>query len=291
MNFNAQAQAEDQLGDSPSPAFPTPLKPFLKWAGGKLKIAAEISAHISIKPDSRYFEPFLGAGAVFFHLRPRNAYLSDANPRLIDTFKSIRDRADLVNRYLSVHQRKHSEQHFYETRQNFNAASRASHEQAARFIYLNKASFNGIYRVNTLGQFNVPFGHRAEVALPSVSTIEAASLALVGVEIECVDFEASLVRPHAGDVVYLDPPYPPLSSSAYFTHYTKERFNDLDQSRVANIAIKLRSRGCQVVISNADTQLVRHLFNGWKIFEIDKIRWVTSGKVKHVAKELIIVSG
>jgi DNA adenine methylase len=266
------------------------VKPFLKWVGGKSSFVEEIVAEIpKLSGDATYYEPFLGAASVFLALQPKRAALSDLNEHLIRTFQAVRDSPELVARYLGEFSGKYGADFYYEIRKQFNK-DRFSILQAARFIYLNKAGFNGVYRVNEQGKYNVPHGRRRNVALPEHKDLVAVSEALSGAALVASDYVTAVRNARKGDFVYLDPPYPPLSESAYFTHYTKERFSDLDQERVAMTASMLSSRGVRAMVTNADTSRIRKLFRGWRIRSVHRTRWVSSGKKKFKVRELIITN-
>lgn len=266
------------------------IRPFLRWAGGKSKFVHEIVSRLpSMAAGATYFEPFLGAAAVFLAYAPPKAVLSDLNPDLVRTFRSVRNNLDEVQRKLIAMGRRDSEDTYYRVRDRFNSGGTDA-LQAARFIYLNQTCFNGIYRVNTKGEYNVPYGHKAPPAIPSKKTLSAASSLLARAEIKLADYKHVLDSAKAGDVVYLDPPYPPLNGTSFFTHYTKERFGKDDQVEVATLANKLRAKGCAVVVTNADTPTIRELYSGWAVAEISRPRWITSSAHKHRVGELIFMS-
>jgi DNA adenine methylase len=155
---------------------------------------------------------------------------------------------------------------------------------------LNQTCFNGIYRVNRQGQYNVPYGFKTQPKIPGKRELEAASCLLRNATIKLADYKHVLSDASAGDVVYLDPPYPPLNGTSYFTHYTKERFATDDQIEVAKTAQALRELGCTVIVTNADTPLIRELYSNWNVSEITRPRWVTSSCHKHRVVELILTS-
>jgi DNA adenine methylase len=263
-------------------------KPFLRWVGGKSLFVAEILTYLPNRLQiGTYFEPFLGAGSVFLALGHKCAKLSDLNFQLIETYRAIESNPDLVSRYLKELGERDSEDFYYRVRDVYNN-SPSSVKQAARFIYLNKACFNGIFRVNTNGDFNVPYGFKKQLALPSLKDLRRISSLLKGVELITDDYENAVSSARKHDLVYLDPPYPPINGSSFFTHYTKERFSTDDQADVANVAEELDRKGCFVVITNADTPAIRSLYRHWYIKQIERTRWVTSSKHKHKVNELII---
>lgn len=262
----------------------------MRWAGGKTKFVHEIVSRLpSLPPDSTYYEPFLGAGAVFLAYAPDRAILSDLNPDLVRTFIAIRNYPARVVKRLYALRYRDSEQSYYRIREQFNSGGDAC-MQAARFIYLNQTSFNGIYRVNRQGQYNVPYGFKLDPNIPGKRDLESASSLLKKATIELSDYKKVLASTNRGDVVYLDPPYPPLNGTSYFTHYTKERFADDDQVEVAHVANDLREKGCVVVVTNADTPQIRKLYSHWNVSEITRPRWVTSSRHKHRVVELIFTS-
>ena len=270
-----------------------PAQPFLRWAGGKSSWAQVIVAKLpELGRTARYFEPFLGAASVFLAYAPRTSYLSDRNVHLIATFSEVRDDPAGVARHLRVHKARDSEAHFYRVRDRYNAHRSRTHDvqQAARFIYLNKACFNGIFRVNRRGEFNVPYGYRKYLAIPDEPLLRAVSVRLRTCTLRALDFNEALGTARRGDVVYLDPPYPPLSATAYFAHYTAERFDQADQEQVALVAHNLADRGAKVLVTNADTRAVRKLYRGWSVSAVDRVRWVTSSVTKHKVRELLISS-
>lgn len=263
------------------------LRPFLRWAGGKTHLLNVLLSFVPDDLDVRtYHEPFVGAGTLFFALQPARAFLSDANEHLITCYTYVRDAHAAVYRFLEKHLRSTSEQHYYLTRKKYNEAC-PSAAQAARFIYLNKACFNGIFRVNTKGEFNVPYGWKEPPALPSFEHLKRASHALKSIVLRCADFMEVAKAVQPGDFIYLDPPYPPLNGTAYFTHYTADRFGEKNQEAVADLARELHSRGCLVLISNADTRKIRQMYKGFEFTSVRVTRFLTCKK-KHVVRELII---
>lgn len=249
------------------------VQPFLKWAGGKSRLAPEILSHFKIsEPDSRYFEPFLGGGSVFFALAPIAATLSDANLELIDVYSLVRDDVDSVIELLRCYP--YDKEFYYQLRSS-RPATEAEH--AARFIYLNKTCFNGLYRVNGNGDFNVPFGrHPQTIEICNEVQLRAASAALQGVSLVCDDFEAATSQAVAGDLVYFDPPYTVAHSNNGFVEYNRTVFSWEDQGRLAKVAASLVRRGVQVVISNADHPSIIECYLQTAEFQIHRIsRWST----------------
>jgi DNA adenine methylase len=235
--------------------------PFVKWAGGKSSLTGAVLRLIERQPYRRFFEPFLGGGAVFFALRPRQAVLSDANPELINAYSQVQSNVDEVIKELSLHQAKHSKTHYYAVRSNPPVDLPA---RAAWFLYLNRTCYNGLWRVNSKGVFNVPMGSYKNPRILDAERLRNASKALKRARIVCGDFESVVARarprPVFGDIVYFDPPYVPLSKTSQFTSYTKEDFTENDQRRLAGVASALSSKGVRVILSNSETTLIRSLF-------------------------------
>lgn len=240
--------------------------PFVKWVGGKTRLLGELLARAP-KDYRRYFEPFVGGGALFFRLRPAAAHLSDLNADLIGCYKAVRDDVDAVIRHLARHRTLHSETYFYQVRERWNAGlwAEAPAARAAAFVYMNKTCFNGLWRVNRRGEFNVPAGRYANPTIVDADGLRAASAALRKAELSSAPFERVLDEADAGDFVYFDPPYDPVSTTADFTSYTADAFGAPDQARLAQVFRALADRGCAVMLSNSDTACVRKLYAGFRI--------------------------
>jgi DNA adenine methylase len=230
--------------------------PFLKWVGGKSALLPELLKHV---PDRvrRYHEPFVGGGALFFAVAPRRAILSDHNPELVHAYTQVRDAVSSVLDELSrhVYERPH-----FEAVRALDPMRLAPAARAARFIYLNKTCFNGLWRVNRAGRFNVPIGRYKDPRFCDPSTLIRASAALRGVDVIHQPFEAALALAQPGDFVYLDPPYDPVSPTASFAAYTAGGFGWEDQKRLATACISLNRRGVRFLLSNSATERVRDLY-------------------------------
>lgn len=257
-------------------------RPFLKWAGGKRQLLPELLKRVP-KSYKTYHEPFLGGGAVFFTLAPGKAILSDANQELVTTYEVARTQVQALARKLAELRRCHEARglaHYLEVRQK--SVPLTALAQAARMIYLNKTCFNGLYRVNKSGGFNVPMGKWKK--MPEIFDKEnllACSRALgQDVGIYCRDFRISLTFPDAGDFVYLDPPYVPMTKTADFTRYTREGFGPRDQRELAELVRALKERGVQVLLSNAGNQKVRDLYPEpfFKVEEVAAVRKINCQK-------------
>jgi DNA adenine methylase len=236
-----------------------------------------------------YREPSLGAGSLFFALQPSKAVLSDANASLISCYEYVRDNWTAVNKCLRLHGRQTNEGHYYLTRARYNN-SKHSAAQAARFIYINKTCFNGIFRVNLKGQFNVPYGWKEPPALPTPEQLERASNALKHAVLVSHKFEQALQEAKQNDFVYLDPPYPPLNGTAYFTHYTMDRFTQFDQERLAYTVRRLDQIGCRVLMTSADIPLIWRLYKGFQLRSLPVTRFVTCKAVRHTVSEVVITN-
>lgn len=239
-------------------------RPFLKWAGGKGQLLGELvpRARAGLVGAHGYHEPFLGGGALFFALAgsgllPPRVTLSDANPNLVTVYEVVRDAVEPLVDRLRVHKARHGRDHYYAVRAEVPADPV---DRAARFIYLNKTCFNGLYRENARGLFNVPMGAYARPEICDAPTLRAASGLLAGVEIGQADFADIAARARPGDFVYLDPPYDPVSKTASFTTYAKGGFDEDAQRRLASLVDQLAAAGVRVLLSNSSTELVRALY-------------------------------
>lgn len=240
------------------------LPPLLKWPGGKRALLQHLLPLASIEHQD-YFEPFLGGGALFFALRPLASRLSDNNEELINCYVEVRDNPSaIVERLSSL---KNSTEDYYRIRASVPSDSV---DRAVRFIYLATLSFNGIHRVNLKGIYNVPYGHKTHLHPCDPERVYATSEALASAELCCEDFEAALARADAGDLVYLDPPYTVAHSNNGFVKYNASIFSWKDQHRLADIAAKLDSRGCRVLVSNADHPSVKALYPGFNVCTVDR---------------------
>ena len=249
-----------------------PPKPFLKWAGGKGRLLEQF-APLLPKKYVRYFEPFLGGGALFFGLRPKKARLSDVNAELVDCYTAVRDDVDSLIAELKRH--RYEKNHFYRVRA-LDPRSLALPARAARTIFLNKTAFNGLYRVNSSGQFNVPFGRHRDPQFCDEDNLRACSRALRKVELIVSDFTDVLKKSNEGDFVYFDPPYVPVSKTAYFTAYAPGGFDWPDQQRLAEVFVELDRMGVQVMLSNSDVPALRKLYAGYRLDCVAAARAINS---------------
>jgi DNA adenine methylase len=266
------------------------IEPLLRWAGGKRFLVTRFQNFLpSDFYNCVYHEPFLGSASLFFALQPTRAILSDANAHLINCYKFVRECPELIADYLRDHLKKTSQRYYYQVRKVYNRSG-FSAAQAARFIYLNRTCFNGIFRVNRKGEFNVPYGWKESPIVPDRNWLRKASESLKGTILKVADFERALEGPSRGDFVYLDPPYPPLNRTSNFHRYTKDGFSLADHKRLAEICYDLDNRGCLIMMSNADIPVIRRLFAGFKVSSLPVTRYITCKSIKHQVRELIITN-
>ena len=271
-------------------------KPFVKWAGGKRQLIPILNQNL---PESfgTYYEPFLGGGALLFHIltdkNGQKCSISDLNSDLVLAYTTIRDRVDSLVASLKNHEKnyqKDSESYYYSIRES---NPRSEIEKTSRLIFLNRTCFNGLYRVNSKGKFNVPLGKYSNPNIVNEENLYAVSNILQSsrISIKCRDFEAVLRDAKKGDLIYFDPPYQPTSATANFTSYTNKDFTYDDLTRLAELCLKLDSRGCNVLLSNSDSKEVADIFakNTWKITRIEANRSINSNSKKRTGHyELLI---
>lgn len=235
--------------------------PFLKWAGGKRWLARDYRSLFPLSNRDRYVEPFLGSGAVFFSLLPQRALLNDVNAELIHTYSVLKDDWAAVVALLRRHQGKHCADYYYQMRAS---APKSRAERAARFLYLNRTCFNGLYRVNRKGQFNVPLGTKTAVLMES-DDFEAVARALRAVELVSADFEQIIDTCGENDFVFADPPYTVKHNNNGFVKYNERLFSWSDQERLKAALHRAADRGARVLVSNADHPSIRELYSGWDV--------------------------
>lgn len=252
----AVADARKILDEKPTP--------FVKWVGGKRQLLRQFR-ELGLYPpegfdpvENTYFEPFVGGGAVFFDLLPKKAVLSDMNKELVTTYKVIRDDVEALIQSLEKHT--YSKSHFLKVRA-LNPEQLSDAAVAARFIYLNRTCFNGLYRVNSKGQFNVPFGAYKNPRICDATNLRRVSLALKHVTIRHEDYSHVLKRAKKGDFVYFDPPYHPLTATASFTSYTAGGFSAEDQIKLRDTFLELHKRGCYLMLSNSKTSFISKIYS------------------------------
>jgi len=265
----------------------------VKWAGGKRKLLPQLLLRV---PETYgcYYEPFAGGAALFFQLAPDRAVLSDANADLIATYIAVADDVESVIKGLVFHRRKHSCDHYYATRTRWNDRELpwSAAYRAATFIYLNKTCFNGLWRVNRAGAFNVPIGRYTHPPICVPDALRAASALLVRATLRCADYRVAIADARRGDFVYFDPPYDPVTSTANFTSYTTGAFGSDDQRALADTARDLVARGIRVMLSNSDTPFIRSLYRGFLVERVKCARAINSNAARRgEVDEVIITSG
>lgn len=260
------------------------ITPILKWVGGKRQLLSEIMPLIN-KNCSTYVEPFIGGGAVFFDLQPKKAIINDYNEELINVYKVVRDSVDELIAVLEVHEQNNSEEYFYNVRaldrtEEFEKMSDI--EKAARILYLNKTCYNGLYRVNSAGQFNSPYGKYKNPKIVNSTTLKAMSnyLNKNKIEIRQGDYKEILKGLRKGAFVYLDPPYMPISSSSSFTGYTENGFGYKQQVELKEECDKLKKKGISFLQSNSDCPEIRDLYKDYKIITVQARRSINSNAQK-----------
>ena len=268
-----------------------PARPFLKWVGGKRSLLPKLKSYM---PDSfrNYYEPFVGGGALFFELSAigvlsgRHVFLSDMNFDLINTYQVIQRDVEQLIRLLQKHARNHSTDYYYDIR--------AQHDLdecipiAARMIYLNKTCFNGLWRVNRQGEFNVPIGAYKNPGICQQENLRACHEALANVDVRKGDFRN--IKPGRDDFVYFDPPYHPVGQTS-FTSYYKNEFDRKDQIALRDFCLELDKRGAKVMVSNSDSEFIHDIYSGFKIQTVKAPRMVNRrGDRRGVVNEVLITT-
>lgn len=263
----------------------------MKWVGGKGKLLPQLLPMLPAGVEKmRHVEPFAGGAALFFARQPARALLCDVNESLIDTYLAVRDEVESVIAALHPLARAHGEGSYYRVRERYNARMGLSRaERAAMLIYLNKTCFNGLYRVNGRGEFNVPEGRYANPRILDEEGLRAASRALQNAEIVHGSFEAMLALAKPGDFIYFDPPYEPSSRTANFTGYAGHGFSQDDQRRLRDVFAALDRRGCKLMLSNSDVPFIRELYATWRIDRIAAPRTVSCDpRTRGLVSEIVV---
>jgi len=300
-----EKQAEYEVGTRSQLVLPLPsvsrpkrleARPFLKWVGGKAGLLAQFDEFFPAHVE-RYYEPFLGGGAVFFHLRYRfprmDAFLRDNNPELIVTYQAVRDHPKELMQRLDEHLER-----YLPDRKHYYYLVRAQHhltdivERAARVIFLNKTCFNGLWRVNARGEFNVPIGSHKNPSLYERENIETASCALQGVHLSIQDFRDTLNETRSGDFAYVDPPYHPISLTSNFTAYTKGVFGAKEQRELAAGFADAARRGVRLMLSNSDAPFIHELYHNCRIRMVQARRAINcDGSKRGQVNEVVVCAG
>ncbi|MET3978518.1 DNA adenine methylase [Mucilaginibacter sp. UYP25] len=265
-----------------------PLKPFIRWAGGKQNLVKILSENLPTKGFNRYYEPFVGAGSLFFHNNFQSSVISDINPHLINAYECIKNSPEEVFERLVYYKKHISKDYYYTLRSKFNCERETfTYEQAAIFIFLVHSSFNGIFRVNKKGEYNVPFG-KINPALPNLEHLKKTQSRLIGCEMINCMYEDIIDKIKANDFIYFDPPYPPLNDTSFFQHYTIDKFSATKQYELAEYANLLSGKGVNVMISNANINSIQTLYKNWNIEKISTYRYVNCKSERKIVEELII---
>lgn len=267
------------------------LRPFLKWAGGKRQLLPEIRRYVP-KNFNIYYEPFVGAGAVLFDLQPKRAIVNDINYELINAYKVIKTNLEALVADLNKHI--NEKEYYYKLRdldRSDKFSSLSPIERASRMIFLNKTCFNGLFRVNSQGQFNVPFGDYSNPKIVNDIVLLAVHQYLTNNDITLLndDFETAVMQATKNDFVYFDPPYDPVSDTSSFTGYNLDGFNRDNQVRLKQVFDRLSNRGCQVLLSNSATPFVRELYSEYTIVTISANRAINSDALKRGKVDEILV--
>ncbi len=246
------------------------MRPLLKWAGGK---RSQLERIVGLFPgdigERGYHEPFIGGGAVFFHVEPGSGSINDINPKLMNFYRVVRDDPEALIEEASKYH--YEEGEYYELRARYNSPGLSEVEYAAILLYLNKTAYNGLYRVNSKGGFNVPFGRHVDPTIVKPRSIMRASALLGEIEIRCGGYDYVLDVAQKGSLCYMDPPYHPASVTANFTDYSAKGFNVRDQERLRDLCLELDRRGVIFVLSNSHTEKVMELYGGLG-FRIESLR-------------------
>ena len=270
-------------------------KPFIKWAGGKYTLANTLKAYLPSDFSNRdYFEPMIGGGGMFFNLQPHNAYLSDINPKLILTYKCIKADVESIINHLKIHEQNHhiNEDYYYEKRTEFNRGLDSRYEIAALFIYLNKTCFNGLYRENSKGEFNVPKGRTSsgKVTICDKDKLRNCSNMFKKIEFGCHSYQDILPKLDSESFIYLDPPYLPVNSAS-FTKYAKDDFTEQMHYDLKEFCDKLMDMGAKFMMSNSGTPKTKEIYNGYNMKQVLVGRSVGSkSSSRKKVSELIITN-
>ncbi|OBQ31094.1 MAG: DNA methyltransferase [Aphanizomenon flos-aquae MDT14a] len=270
------------------------VKPFVKWAGGKRQLVPTILANHLPKNYNlqTYYEPFIGGGALLFSLRPKKAVINDSNAELINCYKIIKNSLDELIEDLKNH--KNDEYYYYDIRdwdREKNFKSKTEVQRASRIIFLNKTCYNGLFRVNSQGQFNVPFGKYKNPNILDIAVLKAVNKYLNENQVRILnsDFQEAVKDAKRGDFIYLDPPYDPVSETASFTGYDVNGFNKQEQRRLKEVFDDLNSRGCHILLSNACTEFIEDLYKDYLHTKISAIRAINcNGKKRGKVDEILV---
>lgn len=266
---------------------------FIKWAGGKKQLLSQFKDFFP-KNIERYFEPFVGGGAVAFHIikkyQPKEVYLSDINNELINCYNVIKNHPKELIKLLSGYRKNHNKEFYYQIREQ-DPNSLSSLNNAARFIYLNKTCFNGLYRVNSSGKFNVPMGSYKNPSIYDESELMEISKILKKINLRVIPFNEIIKDVKKEDFIYFDPPYHPLNNKNSFTTYTKDSFKAEDQQKLAELYKELDKKGCKVMLSNSDTEFIKELYSNYNIHLVKASRMINcDGSKRGKINEVIVIN-
>ncbi len=272
-------------------------RPLVKWVGGKSQLLNQLESNFP-KKFNTYFEPFFGGGAVFFMLSPEKAYINDINETLVQTYATIKSNPRKVISSLKKLQKEYDSRNqedrkilFLEIRQKYNALPLGSTQRVPYLIFLNKTCYNGLYRENSKGGFNVPFGNYLKPKIVDEENLLTISKLLEHTTITNTDFKNAVRNAKKGDFIYFDPPYYPLNVTSNFTDYSGNGFTAIDQERLRDVFIELDKKGCFIMLSNSNTDFIRKLYKGYKIKEVNARRAINcKGYGRGEIKELLILN-
>lgn len=265
-------------------------RPFLKWAGGKRQLLPELLDRVP-PTFKTYFEPFVGGGALFFSLQPILAHLTDINPDLINIYQVIQTDVEALIEDLQQHC--NTADYFYTLRNADRSPTYQSWtavQKASRLIYLNKTCYNGLYRVNSKGYFNTPYGSYKKPTIVDINNLRACHVALQEVELGVASFAAVLTKASTGDFVYFDPPYVPVSATANFTSYSQDGFGLEMQVKLRDVCVELDRQGVQFMVSNSYAPIVLDLYNAFKVETVEAARAINSNAAKRGKVQEVIVT-
>lgn len=270
------------VGNLRTPRHHLEAKPFLKWAGGKRQLLSIIQQYLPAK-YTEYYEPFVGAGAMLFSLQPQKSTINDSNGELVNCYQVIRDQPEELLKLCQQHRENNTKEYYYQLREqdrqdDFN--QRTPVERAARIIYLNKTCFNGLFRVNNSGQFNVPYGKYKNPVIADPTVIRAISAYLNQAQVDIFngDFEQAVSKAQKGSFIYFDPPYYPLSNTSSFTGYSMNSFAEKEQKRLKEVCDELTKRNCQVLASNSAAPFIKFLYDdpNYEVVEVKATRAINA---------------
>lgn len=271
------------------------MSPVLKWAGGKTQLLEQLISKMPIKYN-RYFEPFIGGGALWLSIAPEHAFINDTNEQLINLYTQLKIAPnDVINTINKLDRNVCDSEYYYHVRNEYNekiSAHSLDAECAGMMIWINKHCFNGLYRVNGKGLFNVPYNNKSNIKSFDENNIYAIANYLQNSDtsITCMDFEEICSNVKSGDFVYFDSPYVPVSNTSDFTDYTKDGFSEKDHRRLAALFNELDKRGALIMLSNNNVPFVHELYSGYNISEISVKRMINSNAAKRTGEEVIITN-